>query len=498
MDEIDKKIIFPAEVENNLDPMMLGRIRAYPLDRNVRAALEGFDFNPATDLWGPKDPFVCSPLLPQFISQVPEVKERVNLFYQNRLHPYQDVYYVQASFSSPMTYPYENIQAANKFTSLGDRVKGLLNLRNLDGTYKNAKSFGIFPEPGDNSLLGRGAADVIVKKDTVLLRAAKTNDLNVKRFPIPNSNRSFLQLSGFDNKVVQGPKKTLLKTQSVNVPTQKLIEWGIQNLENTQNAFTGQIRLYSLKPVGKVYTDLISYDSDLEDVKFLEYYEDFVGLTYEETLQKINNFIQGVNQGKILNGPTLTAQFPFVYRPDSFTRTILENGGNPQSQFSTIEYSNALKFVNSITLNPGLGSTSYYFAIVRTKNEIGKPVKIEFEEIQTKESTPNSSTVSILGGDTIYLISQQSNKNINFDNSIYGFTQQQIEELIHPNTSSAVRGEELIELLYLIVRFLTTHVHPVPGTPPVSVGTDGTSVNQILTELQNAANKILSPHIRIN
>ena len=61
-----------------------------------------------------------------------------------------------------------------------------------------------------------------------------------------------------------------------------------------------------------------------------------------------------------------------------------------------------------------------------------------------------------------------------------------------------VRGEELIELLNLIVRFLTTHVHPIPGTPPINVGTDGTSVNQILFELQNAANKILNPNIRIN
>ena len=80
MDELDKKIIFPAEVVDNQDPMILGRVRAHPLDKNVRAALDGFNFNPTTDLWGPKDPFVCSPLLPQFISQVPEVKERVNLW----------------------------------------------------------------------------------------------------------------------------------------------------------------------------------------------------------------------------------------------------------------------------------------------------------------------------------------------------------------------------------------------------------------------------------
>ena len=30
MDKSQKKIIFPAEVVNNQDPQMLGRIRAYP------------------------------------------------------------------------------------------------------------------------------------------------------------------------------------------------------------------------------------------------------------------------------------------------------------------------------------------------------------------------------------------------------------------------------------------------------------------------------------
>jgi hypothetical protein len=504
MDELDKKIIFPAEVVDNQDPMILGRVRAHPLDKNVRAALDGFNFNPTTDLWGPKDPFVCSPLLPQFISQVPEVKERVNLIYQNRLHPYQDVYYVQAAFSSPMTLTGENIQAANKFTSLGDRVKGLLRLKNNDGTFKNTQSFGIFPEPGDNAILGRGFSDIIVKRDTVLLRAAKTDDLNVKRFPIPNNNRSFIQLSGFDNKIVLGQKKTLIKTEGVNLATQKLIEWDIQNLENApsqstgENAFTGQVRLYSLKPLGKVYTDVINYDSDLEDVKFLEYYENFVGLTFDQTISKINNFIKGVNEGKILNGPVVTSQFPFVYRPVGTIRNIIQSGTAPQNSVSAIEYSNALRFANSITLSPGLGTAGYYFAIVRTKNEIGRPIKVEFEEIQTKEVTPNTSTVNLMGADTVYLLSQQSNKKIKFENSIYGFTQTQIEELIHPNTSSMVRGEELIELLNLIVRFLTTHVHPIPGTPPINVGTDGTSVNQILFELQNAANKILNPNIRIN
>jgi hypothetical protein len=38
----------------------------------------------------------------------------------------------------------------------------------------------------------------------------------------------------------------------------------------------------------------------------------------------------------------------------------------------------------------------------------------------------------------------------------------------------------------------------LPGTPPVPVATDGTSSTEILFQLQNAANKVLNPNIRIN
>jgi hypothetical protein len=83
------------------------------------------------------------------------------------------------------------------------------------------------------------------------------------------------------------------------------------------------------------------------------------------------------------------------------------------------------------------------------------------------------------------------------DNTLYGIDVEKQAEL-KEQTASLVRGEQLMELIDLIVRFLVTHTHAYPGLPPVPVTQDGSSVSKILEELQNAANKILNSNIRLN
>jgi hypothetical protein len=72
-----------------------------------------------------------------------------------------------------------------------------------------------------------------------------------------------------------------------------------------------------------------------------------------------------------------------------------------------------------------------------------------------------------------------------------------VDEVL-PKTSSLVRGEELLELVNMIVRFLTTHTHAYPGLPPVPVTQDGSNIPDLLTEIQNAYTKILNNNIRLN
>jgi len=61
-----------------------------------------------------------------------------------------------------------------------------------------------------------------------------------------------------------------------------------------------------------------------------------------------------------------------------------------------------------------------------------------------------------------------------------------------------VRGEELLELMELIIRFCVTHVHPYPLLPPSAVTLDGLSTDDLLAKMQGAYQKVLNSNIRLN
>ena len=57
--------------------------------------------------------------------------------------------------------------------------------------------------------------------------------------------------------------------------------------------------------------------------KSLEFYQPFIGFSFERAIKFINDFIKGVNDGQIPNGPVVENQFPFAYRPSTPARRIL-------------------------------------------------------------------------------------------------------------------------------------------------------------------------------
>lgn len=509
----NNSIFFQAQVISNEDPMMLGRIRARLLKDNYQDIVRGITsppWNEQTDPWTQRDPFIFSPLMPYFMYQVPKVDEMTQVIYVNKDYKFQNQYYIQSTFSTPTATGFEYYIGGDKFTGTGGQQKNPKPLKNQDGTYTDqAIHKGVFPEPGDNALLGRGSADVVVKENEVLIRAGKFRGSTLKPNipPTGNPKRGFLQLSRFDLTKTIGPVKKITEFTEPVAAVKYLIEWVILNPENTQNSFTGAVYLFKLKSDKTTNSKNLTVNSDVsEDLKIIVASESFMGLSSNETVAFINNFIRTCNEsdktstGKILFTDN-NNKFPIFYRPNRLTYSYLEpsslNGNDPNFISAT---KNISLIFTQIKLQPALKVGGY--GLIYAQGKVGKILSIVSKEVPQESYTQSPTTIGALTSDVLYLLSHKSQipgkGKINFDNTLYGISLDQFTSEIAPKTSSLVRGEELLQLLNLIVRFLITHTHAYPGLPPTPVTQDGSNISDILTQMQNATTKILNQNIRLN
>ena len=398
----------------------------------------------------------------------------------------------------------------NKFTGTGMQIKNPKPLKNQDGTFTDKGIHaGVFPQPGDNALLGRGSADLIVKQDEVLLRAGKFKGqfLKPNEIPVANPQRGFLQLTKFQTiKKSLEPRVFFELTENVLL-TKYLIEWVVTNPENEQGKFSGAVYLYQLKPDSTTNSKNLTVTTEVsENLKKLVATEEFSMLNINEVIRFINNFIKTCNTTNVTkSGVQLfpdnndSNKFPIFYRPNTLMYSKLDPSTNSGNSASNIEVQNISQIYQGVKLNASLKGG---YGLIYSKGKVGIP------KTPVKKTVPQSkyinieSTYGALGSDNIFLLSHNSQipgkDKINFDDTLYGISAEQFADDILPNTSSLVRGEELLELIEMIVRFLVTHTHAYPGLPPVPVTQDGSSTSKILTELNNAANKILNSNIRLN
>jgi len=506
-------IFFQCRVLNIEDPMMLGRIRGVRLIDNYDDILKSISdppWNEEKDIWTSRDPFVFNSLLPFFVYSVPKVDELVQVIFVNKDFQYQNQYYVQNTFSSPTATFKEFYYGGNKFTGTGMQIKNPKPLKNQDGTFTDQSVHkGVFPQPGDNAIMGRGSADVIVKQDEVLIRAGKFKgaQLQPNVIPVANQQRGFLQLSKFQSILQNLEPKVYYELQEDVIMTKYLIEWVVLNPENTQDKFTGDVYLYQLKPDASVNSKNISGDSVISDnLKTLVAVENFSMLSMTETIRFINNFIKTCNDKnvttsgvKLFEDNNSSTKFPIFYRPNSLMYSKLKPSSPSGSSATSAEVRNISSIDRKIKLYPSLVGGS---GLIYSKGKVGIP-RTPKKKISPQQRYVNQeSSYGALGSDILFLISHNSQipgkGKINFDDTLYGITPEKFTNEFLPKTSSMVRGEELLELVGLIVRFLITHTHAYPGLPPVQVTQDGTQAQSILTELQNAANKILNGNIRLN
>ena len=521
--EINRKnkhqILFPGYVYDNQDPMMLGRLRIIPETKNYDDIISSVvDWNEETDIWTSKDPLIYIPLLPFYISQTPNINEYVHIIYMNKLEPFKNQFYIQGPFSSPMTTPFEDYQGAKKFLAAGDKIKEGLSIKNQNGEYRDDNSKGVFPEPGDNALLGRGTADVIVKENEVLIRAGKTKELSKDKFPIGNQNRAFLQLTRFTQTKKTLPSESNFRLVQDVLLVKKMIVWDITNLDNSTGNFTGSVKLYNLKASSKVNTDNFKYDTILnlnsgEDYGVELESVSFMGKSFNESVKVINDFISKVFNpnttftGITINNPqNLSEQFPFVVTPSKQTYEIGKKFTPTNALGDILEYINYKRFFNNIKLNNS--KDEGWFLV--SENKGGKPLfgpqgTLKEEIIQPTTFENEDITYGALGAQRIFLLSQNSTSpkgQINLSDTLYGIPQDRFigaGQTLYDKTYSSVRGEELIKLIEKIVDFLNNHVHPhanmVPDEATQGSKTTKTSINQLLADVNNT---VLNQNIRIN
>jgi hypothetical protein len=235
--------------------------------------------------------------------------------------------------------------------------------------------------------------------------------------------------------------------------------------------------------------------SDIKSAKSCSGPENTINTVYDCVVGKINEDLKNQNILNVLL-PTLnqmTNPETTVFAPTP------SNNNNTKTKEQDI-YMLVNRVFGKIRLNSS--AEKFGYGLIYAEDKVGKPYKIKksSQDIYKFNGTPI--TMGSLAADKVFLLSQKSEipgkGGINFDGTLYGITNEQYVQEIIPKTSSMVRGEELLELINMIVRFLTSHTHAFPGMPPVPVAYDGSNVTSILTELQNATNKILNENIRLN
>jgi hypothetical protein len=515
---------FPFDITQNFffgqcldynDPLMLGRIRAVSIVDNYEQrekSAQGFDPNGSFETngpWSEKDPFIFLPYLPYFINQVPQPKEMCLLFYFDRRNRSgRNKFYMVAPFSSPLTIKFEDYQSARTRLDFGRQNSSVSfpPIKNGDGQYKNPlQNKGVFVEPADISINGRDSADIILKNNELLLRAGKHLPFERGQIPAANDNRAFIQLTNYDKMTVNGETKEYRRLTKENRKIKYLVEYYCLNPETQFEVFTGGVLIYEVPD---------NPFSNETQIGFFGYGTNYTGetnLIYQKQINSVSgvtNFAKEINDVLVnfKDTPNLITsvpngqQFPFYYRPDSnFRKTLTDVTGN----IDLVKLSNLTRIKESVRMSATENTMGYNF-ILNKKMDPNIPIEAVDESVTEKITENIDNSVGIIGANQIFLLSHQTNiegkpPGVDLKNSVYGIEYPQVVDNIEPSTSPMVRGDELMDLLQLIVEFLVTHDHPYPMLPPTPVSlSSNISTQQVLTKLQEAYEKVLNKNIRIN
>jgi hypothetical protein len=265
--------------------------------------------------------------------------------------------------------------------------------------------------------------------------------------------------------------------------------------------------IYGLDNSPSTQTDFFDWETELDTGYRIVYTKTLTQLTLDNFAKEINNVIRSLQKtpSVLFNDSSFwdnNSQFPFFYRPDATIRNTLTNF---LDNFNPTSLENMAKLTSQIKIDT-TSLTSGYGLVSNRDNSPRKKYRTVSESYTEQETEIINNTTSILGSDTIYLLSHKSDpvdparqKKIDLTGTIYGISANTVYDQIYPNTMSTVRGEPLLELLQLIVDFLITHDHPYPMLPPTQISNvTNISTQDILKKMNEAYEKVLNSNIRIN
>lgn len=503
------QVVNYGKVVSNNDPMNLGRIRVEPVawqNEDQYSAFKGTFGQPLTekDFWKTQDPFVFMPLLPIFVYQVPKVGEYVHVIYYNTELQDRNKFYIQGVFSSPNNTKFEPYDSSLAFTAKGERNALPNNIRNINGDYINVEQVGLYPDVNTIGLLGRYNSDILLPENGVVLRANTILDGSDQLNPTFNKKHSFVSLQKYQSKNVDNGNTTYFENNKVVQRVKYLVEYNVYGgLGTLTGNYSAYAYVYKISEYQPVYTNSVDNTwYEFPEVSKIGpiYKEDYTFKSFDDVVTGINNLIQRVNSGKFLVGNTLINDvFPFVFQPEK----SLFDKYSLNTITDVTESINAQRFISAVHLNKtdanvGLG-------LVSKQGELGPLTELKSFDVPNITVEPNPITYGINVSDISFWLSHDSQipgtNKIDFDTANFSgnsLAQDFVENSILPNTNSMVRGEQLLNLIELIVKYLVTHVHPYHGMGPNPVSLDGTQSQKILAELFNATETVLNKNLRIN
>ena len=517
-----KRVMYGGTVIDIQDPLNVGRIRVTPdPPENVIQILKAYENvkdttgNSILDATGQdvdekykftdNDPFVYIPLLPLYINVTPSIGEYVHILYMDiENNPKRrNQFYIPGPKASPMDLQREVALVSKSLMGEGMNFAKPLEIKDKNGNFKQNLSKGVFAELQDVGIYSKGRSDLILKDNEILIRSAKTKELNYAKFPEVNEKRSFIQLSNFDLSTKTEPEITKKKTVLVKSFVTKLIEYDIENLENEYDAFTGSIKIFGLPNIP--ITQSINFNENTVIPPSFEtpiFYYQFNALPMSSVTSLVNTVIKGLNDGVVsISGttyeqPSDSSQFPFYFRPsknlNSYINTLanFDAGISANAKLNLLKLRSGVKFLGSIGLN-GCG-------LVSDKGKMGLPFKQEETRFKYNSTKVGTNGYSIIGSEFVYLLSHNTvidgKQKVDLGKTtVYGLQESDLSTTIKQNTEGLVRGDALKELLNSIVNFLISHGHPYHQLPPTPQG-----VEEITKNMAQFDTKIINQNIRIN